>query len=189
VHFTLTDFLLDVVQNSIEAGAALVELTIAQNDTDLTVRLTDNGCGMTEGELSRVRDPFFTNGEKHKSRKVGLGIPFLMQTVEMTGGHFDIQSEKGKGTKVSIRFDLTHLDTPPVGDLVILFYQLFAYPGDFEMVIDRLYSSSHGEKSYRLSRQEMIEVLGDLEDVGALTLLRQFIRSQEEDLLEGELYG
>lgn len=186
MHFTLTDFLLDTVQNSLEAGAQLVEFTLVQNEDSLVIHLRDNGRGMTKEELARATDPFYTDGTKHKARKVGLGIPFLIQTVEMTEGLYDIKSEKGKGTEVDIRFNLNHWDTPPVGDLVTLFYQLLAYPGGFEMVINRSYSKRKQEKCYCISRHEMIEILGDLEDAGALTLLRQFIRSQEDDLLEGE---
>lgn len=185
MHFTLTDFLMDAVQNSIEAEAAHVELSLAQTDEDLTVRLADDGCGMTEGELEKAKDPFYTDGKKHKARKVGLGIPFLMQTVSMTEGSFDIQSEKGKGTVLTVRFNLKHWDTPPLGNLVTLFYQILTYPGEYEMILNRSFKGCRGEESYRISRQEMIEVLGDLEDAGAVGLLRQYIQSQEEDLREG----
>ena len=36
----------------------------------------------------------------------------------MTGGAFNIESELGKGTKVTAVFGLSHLDRPVMGDLV-----------------------------------------------------------------------
>ncbi len=186
MHFSLCDFLLDLVQNSLEAGAAWIQLEISQSPSAMTVRLEDNGCGMTGEELERARDPFYTNGEKHKGRKVGLGIPFLEQTAAMTEGSFSIRSEKGRGTEIDVRFNLGHVDTPPVGKLVSLFYQILSYPGDFEMVITRRFSGEHGEEEYCLRRSELIQVLGNLEDAGAVNLLRQFIASQEDEILKGE---
>lgn len=47
---------------------------------------------MDEETLKKVKDPFFTDGEKHKERKVGLGIPFLIQA-EAAGGNLTFQSD------------------------------------------------------------------------------------------------
>jgi hypothetical protein len=41
---------------------------------------------MTPAILKKIQDPFFTDGTKHIKRKVGLGIPFLMQAVSLSGG-------------------------------------------------------------------------------------------------------
>ena len=38
------------------------------------------------------------------TRKVGLGIPLLMQNAMQTGGHVDIESEEGKGTDIVAYF-------------------------------------------------------------------------------------
>ncbi|MBW8333821.1 MAG: ATP-binding protein, partial [Prolixibacteraceae bacterium] len=52
------------------------------------------------------------------TRKVGLGLSLFKQNAEMTGGNFKIESELGKGTKVTATFGLNHLDRPIMGDLV-----------------------------------------------------------------------
>ena len=51
--------ILDVVQNSIGARASLVEITVSIDTTadTLTVIIRDDGCGMSEAELSRAVDP------------------------------------------------------------------------------------------------------------------------------------
>ena len=77
--------ILDISQNSIKAGATLVELLV-EIDTgasELLFEIKDNGCGMDEEQVANVVDPFFTS---RTTRKVGLGIPFLKQAAEGTGG-------------------------------------------------------------------------------------------------------
>ena len=93
---------LDVTENSTRAGAKLVSLTVAADhgaDT-LTIRIEDDGCGMTPEQVEQVTDPFFTT---RTTRKVGLGIPFYKYAAESTGGSFTIDSQVGKGTTVTLR--------------------------------------------------------------------------------------
>ena len=59
-------------------------------DNVLTIRIKDNGCGMSEEFLQKVTDPYSTT---RKTRNVGLGIPFFKMEAELSGGTFDIQSK------------------------------------------------------------------------------------------------
>ncbi|MDC7240697.1 MAG: ATP-binding protein, partial [Spirochaetales bacterium] len=171
MHYSLSDMILDLLQNSVEAGAREINLELLREQKNLTVRLTDNGCGMTEGELEKAKDPFFTDGIKHKHRRVGLGIPFLIQTVEQTGGLFDIQSEKNMGTSLNIQFDLGNVDTPPEGDWPGLFLQALCFEGDYELIIRRMIISEKGEETgYELRRTELQDILGDFTESGAMLL-------------------
>lgn len=188
MHRTVCDFALDLVQNSIEASSSLVVLDVEETEREITFFLSDNGKGMDEEELEAARDPFFTAGNKHTRRKVGLGIPFLVQAVEMAGGEFDISSEKGQGTSARFGFRLDHIDTPPTGSFPETFFAALTYPGDFEMVIHRKYTladsvdGSRGEGSffYSLERSRLQEALGGFEEIGSLKLLRTYLRDQEE---------
>lgn len=111
----LSMHVLDIVQNSIKAGAALVTVafTVDENRV-LTFSVRDNGCGMAPDFLARVTDPFTTT---RTTRRVGLGIPMLKQSAEMAGGTFGIESEAGKGTCIHASFDLTNIDCIPMGDI------------------------------------------------------------------------
>jgi len=184
MHYSLSDMILDLVQNSIEAKAEKITLDLIRSGNILTVRLGDNGCGMTEGELKKASDPFYTDGIKHCHRKIGLGIPFLIQTVEQTDGRFEIHSEKNMGTSLDIEFNLGNVDTPPEGSWPGLFMQAFCFEGDYELIINRkLISEEKGEPGYTLSRRELKDVLGDFSDAGAMILLRDYLQSQEDELL------
>lgn len=111
----LSMHVLDIVQNSIKAGAALIEVSFAVDEEQrLTFSVRDDGCGMAPDFLARVADPFTTT---RTTRKVGLGIPMLKQSAEMCGGAFDITSEVGKGTFISASFHLSNIDCIPMGDM------------------------------------------------------------------------
>ena len=95
----LADNILDIAQNSIAAGASLVEIDIVVSHAQDTVSLAfiDNGCGMSEDMVRAVCDPFTTT---RKTRKVGLGLPLLKMTAQATGGEMSIASKMGEGTLV-----------------------------------------------------------------------------------------
>lgn len=182
MHRTLGDFLSDLFQNSVEAGARCVDVELKEEGGLFVMRVADDGCGMTEEQMAKARDPFYTDGIKHPGRRVGLGLPFLVQTAEMTGGRFTMESEKGRGTTVEAVFPLGHMDTPPPGDWASTLSQLLALSGDFESRIHR----KRDGRSYRITRWELKEALGSLEDLEALGLLRDFFLSAEAELNEGD---
>lgn len=182
MHIFICDFLLDIVQNSYEAGSTEVLLSIEEDDNLLVCTVEDNGKGMDEEVRKRVLDPFVTDGVKHTKRKVGLGLPFLEQATTACQGSFSLQSTKGQGTTVMFSFPLKHVDTPPFGDLPMTLLALISHPLANELVVKRTRSTVKGEGGYELSRKELEEVVGDLSTSGSLNLLKEFLVSQEEDL-------
>jgi hypothetical protein len=108
--------ILDVLQNSLEAGATLVELTIEEDLTAdrLTITVRDNGRGMDEAQLARISDPFYTT---RKTRHVGLGVPLFKAAAERCKGDLAITSQVGKGTTLRATFQHSHIDRAPLGDV------------------------------------------------------------------------
>jgi hypothetical protein len=141
---------------------------------------------MSKEELKRVQDPFVTDGIKHPHRKVGLGLPFLIQTAESSGGGWEMESEKGKGTEVCAWFDLGNVDTPPLGDIPGMFRTVLLFDGPSEVVIKRRRETPEGLVDYEVRKTELIEALGNLEDTQSLILLDQYLRSLEEPSGEDE---
>lgn len=113
---TISDHILDILQNSTRAGATEVHLSI-DSDSDqrfIAIEIKDNGKGIDKAFLDRITDPFTTT---RTTRKVGLGLPLLKQHSEMTGGVFTITSESGSGTTVRATFGIGSIDRQPLGDL------------------------------------------------------------------------
>lgn len=108
--------ILDIAENSLRAGASLIRI-VTQIDVSgdtLSVTIEDNGCGMSEEMLDSVRSPFTTT---RTTRNVGLGIPLFAAGCESTGGHLEIDSAPGKGTKLTAVYVNSHIDRPPIGNI------------------------------------------------------------------------
>lgn len=149
--------ILDIANNSIRAGANLIkiEVRISRESDILTVKITDNGCGMTDEHMTKVSDPFFTT---RKTRNVGLGIPFLKQATESTGGDLSIESSLCKGTVINASFGLSHIDRMPLGDICSTIYTLILANQD----IDFLYIYECDGKEYQLDTRDIRQILGDI---------------------------
>jgi anti-sigma regulatory factor (Ser/Thr protein kinase) len=107
---------LDLLQNSLEAGATVVSVLIEEDSRldRLTIEVADNGHGMPEDVVRTVVDPFVTS---RTTRRVGLGLPLFAAAAERCNGHLDVESTVGVGTKVTAVFQLSHIDRAPLGDM------------------------------------------------------------------------
>jgi hypothetical protein len=186
MHFTLADLVTDITQNAVEAGADMVELEVSEtllsggSGGEFRFLVRDNGKGMTEEELKKAVDPFVTDGIKHPNRKVGLGLPFLIQTAGQSNGGWDIKSEKGKGTTVTAWFDNTNIDMPPVGDIPGMFRTILMFNSNAEIHVRRKKLINEIKDEYEFCKSELAEALGSLEEAGSLVLLTEYLRSLEE---------
>lgn len=108
--------ILDIAANSVSAGADKISITIDENlkDDTLTIEIADNGKGMSPETVKQVMDPFTTS---RTDREVGLGIPLLKFAAESSNGWLTMNSELGKGTKVSVQFQHSHIDRMPLGNI------------------------------------------------------------------------
>lgn len=169
---------LDIAQNSIAAGATCIELTVdvSLQEDRLTIRIADNGCGMTPEQIAQVRDPFYTT---RTTRKVGMGVPLFRMAAEMAGGSLTITSAPGEGTCVTATFQLSHIDRLPLGDMrgtVMALVRLNPH-------LDFVYCYTVDGKGYTLDTRELREVLGDvpLDTPDVMEWIGDFLREQEAD--------
>ena len=172
--------ILDIAKNSVTAGASLIEITVTETSSRLTISVSDNGCGMTPEFVAQVTDPFTTT---RTTRKVGLGIPLLQMEARMAGGDLTIQSAVGKGTTTTAWFDPGHIDMPPLGDLVSSIVTLIQGSPD----IDFRFTHSVGAEHYTLDTREIREIMGDisLAEPEVLSWLAGFL-TENESTLEGK---
>jgi anti-sigma regulatory factor (Ser/Thr protein kinase) len=162
--------ILDLAQNSLAAGATVVEIRIREDlPTDLlTIEVEDNGRGMSGDLTRRVTDPFYTS---RTTREVGLGLSLFKEAAERCGGQLTVESEEGRGTKVCASFRLDHFDRAPLGDMGETLACLIS--GNPE--VDFIYEHEVNRQSYRLETREMREILGPvgLDDASVLYFIRQ----------------
>lgn len=174
--------ILDVAQNSISAGASLVEINVIEQDFDstLTVEIKDNGCGMDGETLKKVQDPFYTT---RTTRKVGMGIPLFKMAAEMTGGSFEISSEVGKGTLVRAVFKTDNIDFTPLGDVDFTIVTLVT----MNTAIDFIYRFKNNEKEFVLSTRQLKEILGGvpLSEPEVTVWLKDYLKEQTQIIRGG----
>lgn len=148
---------LDIVQNSISAGASLIGIEVAE-DTEkdrLAIVIEDNGRGMTEEQVRAVTDPFYTT---RTTRRVGLGVPFFKMAAEMTGGGLRIESQPGKGTRLTAEFVLSSIDCMPLGDMNGTIKTLIQMNPNLDFVFRR----EKNAEIHTLDTRELREILGDV---------------------------
>jgi signal transduction histidine kinase len=100
----VTQVLWNVALNGVEAmnGRGRLSLEVARQDGAVTLAVTDTGPGIPHDRLPRVFDPFYS-GKPHGS---GLGLTIAERIVTAHGGRIEIDSELGRGTRVTLLFPL-----------------------------------------------------------------------------------
>lgn len=176
----LSLYVLDVAMNSVRAGAKNVDIRLVEEGEWLTLTITDDGCGMTEEQVARLFDPFFTT---RKTRKVGLGVPLLNMLAEMTGGGVEIRSVSEKdspekhGTTVKATFGVHHIDFIPIGDMAETVKTLI----QGSPFINFTFTHKTPDREVRLSCRELRSILGEdisLADFEILQWIGDYLKEQ-----------
>lgn len=149
--------IMDIIQNSVAAKASRICLGIAasKNADILEISISDNGVGMDREFANMISDPFVTT---RKTRRVGLGIPLLKASAQMSSGDLFIESEKGKGTTLKASFKISHIDRPPLGDVAETITSVIVANPDIDLEI----VLRSDEKHFNLHTGEIKQRLGEV---------------------------
>lgn len=174
--------LIDIIQNSVSAGATLIALRITEDTAAdlLTLEVEDNGHGMTREQVEKLSDPFFTT---RTTRRVGMGIPLFRHSAEQAGGSLDVWSEPGAGTRVRAVFVRSHIDRPPMGDLPASFILMVSANPD----IDFLLEYGIDGRTYRFDTVEAREALDGISvsEPAVVRMLTEMVRENIKDISAG----
>ena len=150
----IADHILDIAENSVRAEAHKIDILLSVNTSSNLMKLSfiDDGIGMNDEIVEKIQDPFFSTRE---TRRIGMGIPLLMQNSEMAGGNVIIKSSEGEGTIVVATFQSDDLDCPPLGDVAEAIYFLSSSHLDIRFVFDYRF----GDIAYTWDTLEVNEAL------------------------------
>ncbi len=104
--------ILNILSNAEHAIADKGSIIITTNveNSKLLISITDNGCGISQENLPRITDPFFTTKDPGKGTGLGLSIAFnILQEYNAT---LDFESQLGVGTKVIVTIPVTETTQP-----------------------------------------------------------------------------
>jgi PAS domain S-box-containing protein len=90
--------------------------SVAEGDY-VTVTVSDTGVGISEEDLDRIFEPFYTK-KIMRRHGTGLGMAVVWGTVRDHNGYIDVQSTRLKGTTFTLYFPVTRealaIDDPPI---------------------------------------------------------------------------
>jgi len=96
--------LLALIVNAIDAmprgGNLWIETRLSCDETEVEIRVRDDGAGIAPDVLPQIFEPFMTT--KENGRGVGLGLAISRGIVERHNGRIEVQSELGRGTTFTV---------------------------------------------------------------------------------------
>jgi PAS domain S-box-containing protein len=99
----------EVVGNG--GGKGLIRIETASDESSVTVKITDSGCGIPPEVQDKIFEPFFTTKAVGKGTGQGLAIARSI-VVDKHRGTLTFQSRKGHGTTFSIRLPCIQSPSP-----------------------------------------------------------------------------
>ncbi|GAB2776177.1 hypothetical protein GCM10027275_19150 [Rhabdobacter roseus] len=102
---TLQIAFINLITNAIEAmeeGKGILRVITRKYDQDIQVLIVDNGSGISEENMRKVFEPYFTG----KKTGMGIGLATTLNIVQSHKGRVDVQSEEGTGTIFTVSFSI-----------------------------------------------------------------------------------
>ncbi|HKO96869.1 MAG TPA: ATP-binding protein [Pyrinomonadaceae bacterium] len=109
----IEDAVLNLIINAIETvgddGTVKIQVTRSGNERsdefedEAIVEVSDNGRGISEEDLARIFNPFFTT----RAGGTGLGLPAVRRIARAHGGRVEVNSTVGEGSTFSLHLPLT----------------------------------------------------------------------------------
>lgn len=100
----LKQVFINLIKNSIEAmdGVGKIDIITHILKGYYYIEISDNGKGMDEDELNKIKEMFFTT----KSNGSGLGVSLSDEIIRAHDGKLDYYSKLGKGTRVVVKLPI-----------------------------------------------------------------------------------
>ncbi len=98
----LRELLNNLIHNAYDAlppENGLIKIRVEKLKNQVEIKIKDNGSGMDEETLARIREPFFST----KSKGTGLGLAVCDQIIKLHNWEMDFQSQPSQGTQVTLK--------------------------------------------------------------------------------------
>jgi signal transduction histidine kinase len=99
----INQIFLNLITNAaqaIEEQGEIVITTKMRDDEHVSISISDSGCGISDENLGKICDPFFTTKEVGKG--TGLGLSIVDEIIRSHGGKLLIESQVGRGSTFTV---------------------------------------------------------------------------------------
>ena len=100
----LKQVFVNIIKNSVEAitSHGIIDVDVSLSDKYVFIKIKDNGIGMTEEELEKVSEMFWTT----KKNGTGLGVALSNEIIMAHNGEIKYNSVKNEGTECIVSLPL-----------------------------------------------------------------------------------
>ncbi len=87
---------INLISNAIDAvsGEGDIIVRAVEEDTNVRIRLSDTGHGISQEAVEKIFEPFYTT----KDKGTGLGLAIVFNIIQKHNGEITVESEEGRGT-------------------------------------------------------------------------------------------
>lgn len=98
----LRQVFINIIDNALKytPEGGIINIEVSQVDSNIIIKISDNGCGIPARHLSKVKEKFYKANQT--KRGSGIGLAVADEIVSLHSGTLDIASTEGVGTTVSI---------------------------------------------------------------------------------------
>ena len=95
-----TNLLSNAIKFTPEGGS--VSISLSENENDVTVRISDTGCGMSDEVRAHIFEKFYQGDLSHHKKGYGIGLTMAHRAAELCGGKIDVASEVLRGSTFTV---------------------------------------------------------------------------------------
>lgn len=101
---------INIIDNALKytPSSGVIGIQVTSDDEHATITISDNGCGISETDLPRVKEKFYK--ANHTIRGSGIGLAVADEIMQLHKGSLTIESTEGIGTTVTLVFPVIKED-------------------------------------------------------------------------------
>ncbi|TCO08290.1 sensor histidine kinase [Natronoflexus pectinivorans] len=103
----------NLIDNALKyvAKKPIIEINTTNMDSNLIIKITDNGIGIKKEDQQQVFEKFYrvSTGNVHNVKGFGMGLTYAKKVTDDCGGSIELESNPGKGSVFTLIFPVTRL--------------------------------------------------------------------------------
>ncbi len=102
----LNQVFMNILSNAIQSieDTGIINIKTWADDTNIYIKISDNGCGIDKSIIGKIFDPFFST--KDVGKGIGLGLSISYDIISKHDGEISVQSKVGQGTTFAIKIPI-----------------------------------------------------------------------------------